>query len=223
MEKLKSKKILKVLLTTGLLFLILGPIVGEMAETVLIHDESNKLVDQESEVSFHNVDSYNLSIKENQKIVIKFSVYSQNVTASLKIFGKGLFDSEYIKNDTYGPQNVSGRYFLISRPTWSGDPSWYGYTQTVVTCVQDDFYYIEFMGDGNSGNTIWNEPGDYVIFVYGSNSFNMSTEVIYNIEIYKDGPSTQIKKWFSSIGWALIIIAGLVIINDSIKKFRSEW
>ena len=221
MEKLKSKKIVKVLLTMGLLFLILGPIVGKMAEKVLIHDESNKLVDQESEISFHNVDPYEIKIKKNQKITIKFSVYSQNVTASLKIFGKGLFDSEYTKNDTFGPQNVSGRYFLISRPTWSGDPSWYGYTQTVVSCVQDDFYYIEFMGDGSSGNTIWNEPGDYVIFVYGSNSFNMSTEVIYNIEIYKDGPSIQIKKWFSSIGWALIIIAGLVIINNSIKKIRS--
>ena len=221
MEKLKAKKILEVLLTMGLLFLILGPIVGEMAETILIHDESNKLVDQESEISFHNVDSYEINIKKNQKITIKFSVYSQNVTASLKIFGKGLFDSECAKNDTYGPQNVSGRYFLISKPTWSSDPRWSGYTQTVVTCVQDDFYYIEFLGDGNSGNTIWNEPGEYVIFVYGSNSYNMSTEVLYNIEIYKDGPSTLIKNWCSSIGWAMLIVAGLVIINDSIKKFRS--
>lgn len=222
MKKLKLKKYQTILLTIGLLFLILGPVVGEMTETIIIFNEPNKHVDQESEVSFHNVDKYNVSIKKNQKIIIKFSVYSLNVTASLKIFGKGLFDSEYKKNDTYGPQNVSGRYFLISRPTWSGDPSWYGYTQTVVSCVQDDFYYIEFMGDGNSANIIWNEPGEYVIFVYGSNSFNMSTEVIYNIEIYEDGPSVQIKKWFSNIGWFMLIVAGLVIINDSIKKFRSE-
>ena len=220
MKKLKSKKNLTIFLTIGILFLILAPIVGEMTDTILIFNEQNKLVDQESEVSFHNVDSYEISIKKNQKITIKFSVYSQNVTASLKIFGKGLFDSEYIKNDTYGPQNVSGRYFLISRPTWSGDPSWYGYTQTVVSCVQDDFYYIEFMGDGNSGNTIWNEPGEYVIFVYGSNSYNMSTEVIYNIQIYKDGPSALIKTVMSSIGWGILIVAGLVIINDSIKKIQ---
>ncbi len=224
MEKLKLKKTIKVLLTMGLLFLILGPIVGEMAEKVLIHDESNKLIDQESEISFHNVSSYEISIKKNQKITIEFSVYSQNVTASLKIVGKGLFDSEYMKNDTGGPQNVSGRYFLISKPAWGGNPSYYGETQTVVSCVQDDYYYIEFMGDGReSGNLIWNEPGDYVIFIYGSNSYNMSTEVIYNIEIYKDGPSTEIKKWCSYIGWALILIAGLVIINDSMKKLRSEW
>ena len=192
-----------------------------MTETILIYNESNKLVDQDSEISFQNVDPYEISIKKNQKVTIKFSVYSQNVAANLKIFGKGLFDSEYIKNDTYGPQNVSGRYFLISRPTWSYDPGSYRYTQTVVSCVQDDFYYIEFMGDGNSGNIIWNEPGDYVIFVYGSNSYNMSTEVLYNIEIYKDGPSTLIKKWCSSIGWAMLIVAGLVILNDSIKNFRS--
>jgi hypothetical protein len=150
-------------------------------------------------------------------------VYSQNVTASLKIVGKGLFDSEYIKNDTYGPPNVTGRYFLISKQVWSGDPSWYEETQRVVICIQDDFYFIEFMGDGNSGGIIWNEPGDYVIFVYGSNSYNMSSEVIYNIQVYKDGPSALIRKGFSAIGWLLIIVAGLVIIDASIKKFRSEW
>ncbi len=222
MKNLKSKKNLTIFLTIGILFLILAPIVGEMTETILIDNEEDELVDQESQVSFHNVDTYNVSIKENQKITIKFSVYAQNVTASLKIFGKGLFDSEYNKNDTFGPLNVSGRYFLISRPTWSGDPSWYGYTETVVSCVQDDFYYIEFMGDGAPGNTIWNEPGEYVIFVYGSNSFNMSKEVIYNIEIYIDGPSDVIRSVFSSIGWVMLIVAGLVIINNSIKSIRSE-
>jgi len=222
MEILKSKKKIKLLLTLGFLFLILGPIIGEMTETVLIYNESSKLVDQESEKSFQNVDTYEINIKKNQKVSIKFSVYSQNVTASLKIFGKGLFDSEYAKNDTYAPQNVNGRYFLISKPTWSGDPSWYDETQRVVSCVQDDFYYIEFMGDGDPGGYIWNEPGEYVIFVYGSNSFNTSTDVIYNIEIYKDGPSALIKTGFSSVGWLMLIVAGLVIINDSIKKFRSK-
>jgi hypothetical protein len=220
---MKSKKKLKFLLGLGLLFLILGPILGEMTETILIHNESSKLVDQESEKSFHNVTSYEISIKKNQKVTIKFSVYSENVTASLKIVGKGLFDSENIKNDTYGPPNVTGRYFLISKQVWSGDPSWYEETQRVVICNQDDFYFIEFMGDGNSGGIIWNEPGDYVIFVYGSNSYNMSSEVIYNIEVYKDGPSAVIRNIFSTIGWLMIIVAGLVIINDSIKKFRSEW
>ena len=78
------------------------------------------------------------------------------------------------------------------------------------------------MGDGAPGNTIWNEPGEYVIFVYGSNSFNMSTEVIYNIEIYIDGPSDVIRSVFSSIGWVMLIVAGLVIINNSIKSIRSE-
>ena len=218
---MKVKKILKILLTLGIICLVLGPILGEMTESILIHNESSKIVDQESEISFHDVDSYEISIKKNQKITIKFSVYSQNVTAYLKIFGKGLFDSENTKNDTFGPTNVDGRYFLISRPTWDGDPSWYPETQTVVSCSQDDFYFIEFMGDGSPGGYIWNEPGDYVVFVYGSNSFNMSTEVTYNIEIYKDGPSTLLKNGFSTAGWAMLIIAGLVIINNSIKKFRS--
>ena len=221
MEKLESKKI-KYILALGLLFLILGPIVGEMTETLRIYNESDKLVDQESEISFHNVDQYEITIKKNQKITIKFSVYSPNVTASLKIFGKGLFDSEYLKNDTNGPQNVNGRYFMISTPSWSGDPSWYEDTQRVVSCDQDDFYYIEFMGDGNSADAIWNEPGEYVVFVYGSNSYNMSTEVIYNVEIYKDGPSTLIKTWSSTIGWLLLIVAGFFIVNESIKKFKGE-
>ncbi|MHA1620466.1 MAG: hypothetical protein ACTSVZ_14410 [Promethearchaeota archaeon] len=219
---MESKKKIKILLALGLLFLILGPMVGEMTETFRIYNESDKIVDQESEISFHNVDQYEITIKKNQKITIKFSVYSPNVTASLKIFGKGLFDSEYLKNDTNGPQNVDGRYFMISTPSWSGDPSWYEDTQRVVSCDQDDFYYIEFMGDGNSADAIWNEPGEYVVFVYGSNSYNMSTDVIYNIEIYKDGPSTLIKTWSSTIGWLLLIVAGFFIVNESIKKFKGE-
>jgi hypothetical protein len=221
MEKLEIKKI-KILLAMGLLFLILGPIVGEMTESIRIYNESNMLVEEESEKSFHNVSTYDLTLKKNQKIIIKFSVYSSNVTASLKIVGKGLFDSEYEKNDTNAPQTVNGRYFLISKPTWSGDPSWYEDTQRVVSCNQDDFYYIEFMGDGDSADTIWSEPGEYVVFVYGSNSYNMSTEVIYNIEIYKDGPSTFIKTWSSNIGWLLIIVAGLLIMDESIKNFKGE-
>ena len=76
------------------------------------------------------------------------------------------------------------------------------------------------MGDGDPGGFIWNEPGEYVVFVYGSNSFNMTTEVIYNIEIYKDGPSALIKKGFSYVGWLMILVAGLVILNYYIKKFR---
>ena len=220
MEKLKITKKLKILLAMGLLFLILGPIVGGLTEKIRLYSESSKVVDIESENSFRSVDPYEISIKKNQKVMIQFSVYSPNVTASLKIFGKGLFDSEYQKNDTM-PQNVNGRYFLISRPSWSGDPSWYEDTQRVVSCNQDDFYYLEFMGDGDSGDIIWSEPGEYVIFVYGSNSYNMSTDVIYNIEVHKDGPSTLIKQWSSSIGWFILIVAGLIIINDSIKAFRS--
>jgi len=78
------------------------------------------------------------------------------------------------------------------------------------------------MGDGDTSNIIWSEPGDYVVFVYGSNSYNMSTDVIYNIEILKDGASNLIKSWSSTIGWLLLIVAGLVIMDESIKNFKGK-
>ena len=89
MVNVKYTKNVKIILILGLFFIILTPIIGSMTETVTVADKSNRILDQESEVSIREADTYLVDIKKNQKVVIKFSVYAENVTASLKILGKG--------------------------------------------------------------------------------------------------------------------------------------
>ncbi|MBN2157065.1 MAG: hypothetical protein JW776_13560 [Candidatus Lokiarchaeota archaeon] len=216
-----KNKLLKIGVVIGLIFIIFAPMVGGLFETLQVKKDKDRTISEESSVSFREVAAYEITVKRNQKYIIKFSVYSINVSASLKIFGKGFFDSEFQKNATNAPQTVTGKYFLVSQPSWAYDPSSTEDSLTVVTCDQDDFYYIEFMGDGQSVNDlIWNEPGDYVITVYGTNSFANNTNVTFNIEIFKSGPSEVIKKIFSYTGWAIIIITCLVISIKISKKWR---
>lgn len=213
---------LKFGLVAGMLFILFAPTVGGLFETIRVKNDEDQNISDDSAVSFHDVAAYEISIKRGQKFIIKFSVYTVNVSASLKIVGKGLFDSEYQKNATNAPQTVTGKYFLVSKPAWGYDPSVSEDTQTVVTCIQDDFYYLEFMGDGQSSNDlIWNEPGDYVIFVYGSNLFvNSTSGVTFNLEILKSGPSNVITDIFYLLGLGVILIAGLVIGMRMLNKWR---
>jgi hypothetical protein len=218
---LAKNKFLKAGLVIGLIFIIFGPMIGGLFETLSVRKEKDKTISEDSAVYFADAAAYGIRIKRNQKYIIKFSVYSQNVSATLKIFGKGTYDSERIKNDTNAPQTVTGRYFLVSQPSWAWDPSSTDDTRTSVTCNQDDFYYIEFMGDGQaSSDLIWSEPGDFVILIYGTNSFVNGTAVTYNIEIYKSGPSDLVRTIFSYSGWGILLIAGLVICTRLIKQWR---
>ncbi len=218
---LVKKRSLIIALVIGLIFIFISPVVGGLFEKLLVKRDRDQTIPVESAEYFEKAAAYPITVKRNQKYIIKFSVYSENVTASLKIFGKGFYDSEVEKNTTNAPQTTTGKYFLISRPSWGYDPSNTEDSATVATCNQDDFYYIEFMGDGQSSNDfIWNEPGDYVIFVYGTNSFVNGTIVTFNIEIFKSGPSDLIKDIFSYTGWGVIILAGLVTCTRLIKQWR---
>ena len=76
---MKLKKSLRIFLVLGLLLIILAPIVGGWFEKYRVVREEDKSIDVDSETSFLNVDSYDVSIKKGQKIIIKFSVYSENV------------------------------------------------------------------------------------------------------------------------------------------------
>lgn len=219
---LAKTKLLKFGLIIGIIFILIAPMIGGLFETLPVMKDKNRTINVESSVSFEKAAAYPITIKRNQKYIIRFSVYSINVSASLKIFGKGIYDSEYQKNDTNAPQTVTGKYFLVSRPAWGYDPSNTEDALTVVTCNQDDFYYIEFMGDGqSSSDLIWNEPGNYVVVVYGTNSFVNGTDVTFNIEIYKSGPSEVIKDIFAYTGWGILLLAGLVTAVRLTKKWRS--
>ena len=220
---LAKMKLLKFGLIMGIIFIIAAPLVGGLFETLPVLKDKDRTIKVESSVSFEEAAAYPIKIKRNQKYIIRFSVYSINVSASLKIFGKGIYDSEYLKNATNAPQTATGKFFLLSRPAWGYDPSNTEDTVTVVTADQDDFYYIEFMGDGqSSSDLIWNEPGDYVVFVYGTNSFVNGTHVTFSIEISKSGPSGVIKDVFSYTGWGILLIAGLVTAVSLTKQWRAE-
>jgi len=198
----------------GIVLLSLAPIISAQYETTTILPAQTITIDKKSQQYFESCYAYPIHLNLNQKIRIKFSVFYENVTATLKIFGSGSYNQYLKENQTNAPQNKIGKYFVYSTHNWNQNPGG-TYVQSVTAAI-DDSYDIEFMGDG-SGSGIWSEPGDYVIIVYGNNAFVNSTEVKFNIEITTDGSRDSINTTISSIGCVLLIAAAVLLIV-SIKK-----
>lgn len=200
-------KMQKNALIIGLVCFGLAAIFGYATARLTIFEQNGITTTEDSQVSFQKAFNYNFSLTTGQTLIIKFSVHYNNITANLKVFGKGTFEQEYVKNTTNAPQNVAGRNFLQANPGWvsTATPT-AGTLSATATCTTDGYYFLEFMGNGG-GSRIWTEPGDYVILVYGSNAGGDSTQtdVKFNLSISIDGPGPILS--------TLLNITGLVILG----------
>lgn len=215
----KDKKTLMILAIVGVALLIIAPLFGMLFDTKKLVNQQGIAIDADSSVSFEDAYAVEFSLDQNEKAVIKFSVYYENVTANLKIFGKGDYDSEVSQNGTNDPINENGKYFMVSQFDWSANPT--PNTMRTATCVRDDFYYIEFMGDGDNFGNIWSEPGNYVVLVYGTNSWAGSDDVKFNLVVEVDGAGPVLEIIFALAGWGCIIAVGVVFLiqkKGGIKK-----
>ncbi len=205
----------KVTLLFGLIFVVLAPILGIAAARATLVDQKEITITKESNLTIQKAYNYNFSVTAGQTVVIKFSVYSENVSATLKILGKGSFDEEYVKNTTL-PQDLTGRYFYWTVASWGGS---YAYCPRYVTCSRDDFYNIEFKGDGD-GSDIWSEPGNYVIVVYGTNAGTGASDVNvkFNLTVTIDGMGPIFSTVLNIIGWTILGLVALSLILDFRKR-----
>ncbi|MHA2391745.1 MAG: hypothetical protein ACXAEX_07230 [Promethearchaeota archaeon] len=214
------EKILKILLIVGIAVVVAAPILGYTLDKVDLLNRTPVLINEDSSTGLQKAFAFPVSVEKDQKVTIEFSVYYANVSATLKIFGKGYYDQQYALNST--PGGLSGQNFVYSQFVWGQNPSSYTFSTTSIAITNNGYWYIEFAGSTN-GDYLISIPGNYVIVVYGTNSGPSAiTAVRFNIIIRIDGPGDLLQRIFYYIGSGLIIGLVLLIGYEYYKKMRRE-
>jgi hypothetical protein len=216
-----KKTILKIIFIAGVALLILAPILGYTLDTVEKYNRKPVVIDEYSSDGMRKAFAYEFSLTSRQKVRIEFSVYYANVSATLKIFGKGSYDQQYALNNT-PLAGLTGLDFIYSQFTWgqspynsrgSDDERSFGY-------AEDGYWYIEFAGD-TYNNYLISIPGSYVIVVYGDNNGPPSdTTVRFNLVVTMDGPGDFLEDFFYYIGAGVIGVFILLLSYGYYKKFK---
>ncbi|MFW9998604.1 MAG: hypothetical protein ACFE9Q_01705 [Candidatus Hodarchaeota archaeon] len=216
-----KKTILKIIFSAGVVLLILAPILGYTTDKLEVYNRKPVNISEDSSANLPDAFAYRFSLSNGQKVRIEFSVYYANISATLKIFSKGLYDQEYALNTT-SPGGLTGLNFIYSRFVWGVSPSTYIYSDNERSFgyAEDGYYYIEFAGD-TAGDYLISIPGSYVIVVYGDNNGPPSdTTVRFNLVVTMDGPGEFLEELFYYIGAGVIGVAFLLLFYGYYKKFK---
>lgn len=211
-----KKPPLKILIPViiGIIFIILGPVFGATLIYSTIFDQNEQTIVDNSTSNIRDAFAYPVTLKGQQKLVVEFSAENENTSARLVIIDKGTYDTFYAVNNTPPPN--SGLYFVVSQRIIGYSPSGNYMTYANVGVGYSNYYYIEFLGDGNY-YSLWYEPGQYYVVIYGSNtgSVNQTTQQIQvGITIKISGPGQELNTVFSIVGWLIMFLAGLLIFFE---------
>lgn len=207
------------LLIIGIGLFVAAPILGYFLDKVEVVNNSIGIY-EDSSLGLQKAFAVPVTIQKDQKATIGFSVNRANVTATLKIVGKGYYDQQYALNNT--PGSLSGLSFIYSQFVWGQSPSTYTGSSTSRTITNNGYWYIEF-GGGTSGDFVISIPGAYVIVVYGSNSGPASdTFVPFNLLVRIDGPGEILKQIFYYAGAGVLAILAIYVTFGFYKKLRRE-
>ncbi|MHA2283184.1 MAG: hypothetical protein ACXAC5_20270 [Promethearchaeota archaeon] len=215
---MQRKKISMIILIVGIAFLVLAPILGYTLDKSTLVERRPATISEDSSAGLTKAFAFGISIGSDQKARIEFSVYYANVTATLKIFGRGYYDQQYALNNT--PGGMGGLDFIWSQFVWGQSPSSFTGSATSRTITYNGYWYIEFGGD-TSGDYVVSIPGSYVVVVYGNNDGPpANTAVSFNIVIKIDGPGDFLERIFYYIGAGVLLVAVLFISFGYYKKFK---
>ena len=213
------KKKISIIFIVGVALLITAPILGYFLDKTVLYERKPYVIDEDSDNSLQSAFAYPFSIRRDQKITIGFSVYYANVTATLKILGKGYYNQQYDLNSTL-PDDLNGQDFVYSQFVWGQSPSTYTYSDDERSITYNGYWYIEFAGD-TSGDYLISIPGSYVVVVYGDNDGPpQNTDVLFNIVIKIDGPGDLLEEIFYYLGAGVIAALVLFISYSYYKKFK---
>lgn len=217
---MKRKLITRLILIFGIIILVLAPILGYTMDKLALYDRSPVTIEEDSKDSLREAFAYHFSFTRKQKVTIEFSVYYANVSATLKILGKGFYDQQHALNSS--PSGLNGLYFVYTEFAWGAYPSSYTYSDNVRTFdfSEDGYYYLEFAG-GASGDYLVSIPGSYVIVVYGENNGPPSDSIVsFNLRVKIDGPGDFLEELFYYIGAGVIVVTFLFISYGYYKKLK---
>lgn len=206
----------KIIVIIGVVLLIAAPILGFLVDKITLFSLTPVPIQEDSSNGIQKSFAFPTSLAKNQKMVIEFSVYYANVSATLKILGKGTYDSAYATNSS--PTGISGLNFVYSEFTYGQSPSSSTVAANSRTINEDGFWYVEFAGT-TSGDYIVSRPGDYVVIVYGTNS-GSSNQVLFNINIKVDGPGEFFQNLFLAVGIIILVCYVLFFSYGYLNKLR---
>ena len=211
---MEQKKI-KILVLISVVIIILGPILGLLLNKVTLVDQSY-VIPESSNSDIQNATAYEFTLSKGQKIVIEFSVFTENVTANLIILGKGTYDQAYAASSA--PGSITGeKYFIYSQFAFGQSPSNQAGSDDIRSITNDGFWYIEFAGD-TSGLLVRSVPGDYVIIVSGTNSGG--TNVYFDLAVKIDGPGDIVEVLLILIGVGALLALMFMTTLGYLKKTR---
>jgi len=215
---MKKRKIgLLTILIIGIAFLIIAPILGYTLNKTELLNKKAITINEGSNAGLQEAYAYHVSVGKNEKLVIKFSLYYANVTATLKIFGRGSYDQQYALNTS--PTLLTGQDFLYSEFAYGRPPEDSITSTDEVDINNNGFWYIEFAGS-TSGDYLMSIPGKYVIVVYGENTGPTDTTVKFNLAIKIDGPGEFLEELFYYIGTGVLVCLILFLSYGYYKKLR---
>lgn len=210
----------KLFLIISIVLLVLGPILGVSFDKVTLVDQKAVIISDDSYTNITVAYDFQLEIQKDQKLIIEFSVHYLNVTAYLKICGKGYYDAEYLA-ETH-PHDLNGEDFVYSEFIYGRSPSAYPSVATSTDEVfieEDGYYYIEFAGATFIGySNLRSIPGPYVIVIYGEN--NGGDDVKFDLIIKIDGPGELLELIFILIGIIALVAIILLLSYSYLRKTR---
>ena len=208
-----KKIIIKILVLISIFLIFLGPVFGVFLDKITILDQSF-VISATSNTDIENATAYDFTLSKGQKISIEFSVNTENVSATLKILRKAYYIEENESSSL--PNNVLGENFIYSKFTYGDNPDLQVSTATSRNIDADGYYYIEFAGNIAS-NKLISIPGDYVVFVYGSNSGG-GPNVYFDLLIKTDGSGEIVETWLILIGVGALLAIMLLVTVGYLKK-----
>lgn len=221
-----EKKILKyvsiALAVIGMILIASGPVVGAVNEKLTLLDEKGKTVPNDSMNFMNSTYAFSFTLEKNQKIDVEMSVDLENMTVHIIFVEK----SEYLKdlevngapNAGDGLQMLYASYddFVVGEPIARHDDNH-------RTLTMGSYYYMEFMG-GYTGNVLYSIPNDYVILIWGENSWGSNSTLgeygYFDIKVIIDGPGQEAAILFYLIGGGVICVAIVIALIYS-KKPRT--
>ena len=205
----RNKKI-QYLALIGVILIALGPILG-VAAALIIVDGGQKSINMKSNSNIRDVYTNPFTLGTDQAVHILIDNEYQNVTVTLKIINKAVYDHAYVKNAT--PSGLSGLLFRTYTRTIGSSPG-YSSTMSSLSIVWNSSitnYEIEF-----KGNDWQSLPGDYYVVVYGSNYWG--PPVLFDISITVDGPGRILQEVFIIAGIIILACTALIVLNLYLKK-----
>lgn len=208
----------KIVLLIGIILIIAAPILGFFLDKLILYSAApvTPPIQETSDTDIANAYNFPVSLAKNQKLVVEFSIYYPDVSATLKILGKGAYEAAVATNAN--PNGITGENFVYSEFTWGQSPSSSTVSTNSRNINEDGYWYIEFAGT-TSGDYLVSRPGDYVVVVYGTNS-GSSTDVTFNITIKTDGPGEFLQYLLLAIGIIILVVFALYFSYSYLNKLR---